>query len=294
MSTAVTVGTFDGVHIGHRDLVEHTVSLRPRSVVLVFEDTPRVILKNASIPYLSTLDERLRQITALGADQVVPLKFEELRFLTADDFLKLIKERHNASAIALGNSTRIGSDRLNGDALGAVAAARGMEYKIVPNRSLPGMSAKVSSTAVRAAVQKGDLDTANKMLGRRFALSGKVVRGKQRGRDLKYPTANLRPADYAKLVVPPDGVYAAYAEFNGQTKPAAVSIGTNPTFKDEARSIEAHILNYSGDLYGANLKLNFAKLLRPQHTYNTPQALQKQMGTDISQVQTLTNNEFVS
>lgn len=273
MKAAVT-GTFDGVHRGHRFLLDQLKceadarGLQP--LAITFSTHPLALIDPERTPRsLSSLEERVRR---LGVDVEV-LEFDDaLRNMTAEKFIAMLHERYGVTLFLLGFNNKIGSDRLGADQLagriisGVEIMAAG-EHPVLP----------VSSSAIRAALEAGDITDANRMLGRPYSLTGKVVLGKQLGRTLGFPTANVEPD--ADVVVPAKGVYVARA---GEHM-AVVNIGRRPTVDrpDAPVSIEAHILDFRGDIYGRTLTIEFLARLRGEKKFASLQELKDAINTDI-------------
>ncbi len=273
MKAAVT-GTFDGVHRGHRFLLDQlrreadTRGLQP--LAITFSTHPLALIAPERAPRsLSTLDERVRR---MGVDVEVLDFNTELRGMTAAEFLAMLHERYGVTLFLLGFNNKIGSDRMDADQL-AGRTISGVE--ILAASEHPALP--VSSSAIRAALGEGNITDANRMLGRPYALTGTVVCGKQLGRTLGFPTANVEPE--ADLVVPAMGVYVARI---GEHM-AVVNIGRRPTVDrpDAPVSIEAHILDFSGDIYGQPITLEFLAKLRGERKFDSLQELKNAIYTDI-------------
>ena len=284
--SVLTIGVFDGVHRGHRYLMDLLVrEAAEKSLlagVVTFRNHPASVLRTDFKPsYLTHLDERLRLIRETGVDFVVPVTFDlDLSKLGARDFALLLQRRLRMAGMVLGPDFAMGRDR-QGDpeTLGVLGEDMGFSVKVV--QLLDAGSEPVRSTAIRKAVVDGDVEGAADMLGRSFVATGKVVTGAGRGRALGFPTANLEmPADMA---VPGDGIYATWAHLGDRRFMAATSIGTRPTFGVNERTVEAFVLDFDGDLYGAELRLEFVERLRDEVTYDTVQALKHQVDLDVDQ-----------
>ncbi|MBI4220890.1 MAG: bifunctional riboflavin kinase/FAD synthetase [Chloroflexi bacterium] len=289
--TAVTVGTFDGVHTGHQALFKRTIELARSmragsSIAMVFRQQPRAILQpDRPVSYLCTLDDRLILLRQSGLDVVIPVDFDEaLRSLSPREFVTALRDRLQMNHLVLGPGAALGRDRA-GDA--SVLAGIGRELRFTVH-TLPPVTYSgktVSSSAIRAALAAGDLKDAEAMLGRRFVLRGKVEIGQHRGRTLGFPTANLAVPPQATL--PGDGIYATWAEIaNGVDShvrfPAATSIGVRPTFGGGARTVEAYLIDFHGDLYGKSLALEFVARLRDELKFESAAALSQQIARDVA------------
>lgn len=288
--SVVTIGQFDGVHLGHRQLIDAT-KVRARELgvaaaVITFDRHPAAVLRPASHPaQLTTLEQKLDLLTAAGADVVLVLRFDAARAQeAAEDFVReVIVERLRSRAVVVGHDFHFGKGR-TGDAglLRSMGAELGFEVERVPALEVDG--AAVSSTRVRALLVKGDVRAASHLLGRHHTVEGPVVMGDGRGRDLGFPTANIHLGD--EVAIPADGVYAGEYVFpDGTTKAAAVSVGTRPTFYAQGRTlVEAYVLDHEGPLYGQRAQLRFVDRVRGQERFDDVEALIRQMGDDVDAV----------
>jgi riboflavin kinase/FMN adenylyltransferase len=285
---AASVGNFDGVHLGHAALIAELRRQATRcggpAVALTFDPHPLDLLRpDRRQPLLTTLDDRSRLLHELGADHVVVLRTttELLNLSAAEFFTAVIQEQLGARALAEGTNFGFGRNREGTvETLAELCRAAGLSLSLVP--PLTGAGGEVSSSRVRAALVSGDVDLANQLLGRAYRLHGVVGVGQRRGRTLGFPTANL---DRPQTLVPGDGVYAARALVEeGNHWPAAVNVGPNPTFGEGARKIEAHLLGFTGDLYGRSLALDFVHRLRDTRPFNGVAELVEQLRQDVDQV----------
>jgi riboflavin kinase/FMN adenylyltransferase len=280
---ALTIGNFDGVHRGHRAMVQRTVSraaeLRLGSCVLTFEPHPREFFSPASAPArLTRLRDKLEQMAALGVSRVHVARFDA-RFaaLPAERFVEDVVVRGlRAAWLLVGRDFRFGVKR-SGDfpLLEQVAARHGIELEAMPEVSLEGE--RVSSSAVRAALAAGDLELAARLLGRRYAVSGVVVHGTRLGRELGYPTANIRLPRKAPLA----GIFVVAVEGIG---PAVASLGWRPTVNEVPEPLlEVHLLDWNGDLYGKRLRVTFLQRLREERRFEDLEALRAAIARDAEQ-----------
>jgi len=266
----VAVGTFDGVHLGHREVI------RGADTVLTFDPHPSVVVAPQHAPRLLTdLTVKRELIAAMGVDELVVIPFDEdFAARSAQRFVDdVLVERLGCTHVSVGENFRFGwraegdSDLLGGD--------ERFTTRVVPLLEVDGEV--VSSSHIRGLVLAGEVQRADRLLGGPFQLRGEVVRGDQRGHELGYPTANLIPED--RLVCPGHGVYAALAD----GRPAAVSIGVRPTFgSGRAELIEAYVMDFGGDLYGHELRLDFLCRLRGERRFGSSAALVAQMDEDVS------------
>jgi riboflavin kinase / FMN adenylyltransferase len=279
--TVVCIGTFDGVHRGHQEVISRAVQ-RARNqqlpaIILTFNRHPAAVLApDREPPALATLDQNLDRFADLGADVSLVLPFDRaLAETTATAFLdRILKGAVHAESVVVGHDFAFGHDRE-----GTVDWLRArMETEVVEPFLEDGT--RISSSHIRRAIQVGDLPTANGWLGRTYALSGVVVKGQQLGRTLGYPTANLELSE--NLVVPADGIYAGEAETPRGTFRAAISIGFRPTVQGTHRTIEAFLLDYPGDsLYGNSIRIGFERKLRDELKFDSLEALTAQMARDV-------------
>ena len=285
-SALLTIGVFDGVHLGHRHLLERLRETAARenaaSAVLTFTNHPRTVIRPGDcVQYITTVEDRLELLRREGVDLVLPLTFDvELSRLKADEFVDLLLERLNMGGLVMGSSFAMGHQRGGTPpVLAEMGRDKGFSTTVVEPASSQGE--EVSSTAIRDAVSRGDVGRASRLLGRPFALRGVVVRGQARGRSLGFPTANLNLP--WSQIVPGNGIYAARAIVEGAARPAAVSIGVRPTFDDGERVVEVHILDFGGDLYGSELAVEFVERLRDELRFDSAEELVAQMNDDVEQ-----------
>ena len=264
---AVAIGTFDGVHRGHRAVVEAATRTGLRSCVVTFDPHPRVVL-GYEVQLLTSFERRIELIGELGPDDVLVVEFtHELARLTPEEFVSRVLEPLGTKAVFAGENFRFGHGR-RGDI--ELLARLGFEVRPVT------LVEEVSSSLIREALRSGDVRRAAMMLGRPHELEGLVVSGDRRGGTLGYPTANL--AVPANLLVPAYGIYAGEA-LGHRT---ALSIGVNPHYGGAERRIEAFLLEYHGDLYGTHLRLALWDRLRAERSFESEQALIEQIGRDVA------------
>ena len=286
--SVVTIGTFDGLHLGHqvllRRLKEHAFRLARPAMMLTFEPMPREYLVPARPPArLTSWRERWHILGERGLDYMCVLRFGEgLRSLSGDGFAELLARRLHSHLVLVGHDFRFGR---NGEATAGMLAeagkALGFEVDVVPPVLLEGV--RVSSSGVREALASSQFELARKWLGRPYSMTGRVVRGNQLGRELGFPTANV--ALPASIAVPADGVYAGwYLRPDGAHRPAALSLGRRPTFYEQAELslLEAYLLDFDGDLYGEAARVEFVAHLRGQVRFETVDDLIVQMNRDVA------------
>ena len=263
---AVAIGTFDGVHLGHRRVVETAVASGLRAAALTFDPHPRSVLGD-EVPLLTTLERRLELLAEAGAQETLVLPFDrELAALPPEEFVEAYLRPLGAEVVVAGRGFRFGRGRA-GDL--PLLERLGFDARAVPEL------AGVSSSAVRAQLQTGEPERAAVLLGRPYELDGTVVAGDARGRRLGFPTANLEPA--AGLVVPARGVYAGAAAGHR----AAVSVGVNPQYGGRELRVEAFLLDFEGDLYGRRVLVELWQRLRDEQAFAGEEELVAQIARDV-------------
>ena len=283
----VAIGFFDGFHRGHRAIVREALRARrpgERTAVLTFREHPSAFLRpGTEPPLIATLEERVNAFARAGIDEAFVLPFDaSIASLSPERFLgETLIERIGARAMVVGANFRFGNKRAGDVALARTyLAERGRDVIAVENTMIGGE--RVSSTRVRAAIQRGDLADADELLGASYTLRGTVRFGAGRGHDLGYPTANVAVAP-GKLL-PPDGVYRVTARHDGRDYLGLVSIGTNPTFDGTVQSVEAWLLDFNGALYGEELALRDLRFVREQRRFDSVDELIAQMRDDAATV----------
>ena len=270
---SVAVGTFDGVHRGHLRVIDAAREAGLRTAVVTFDPHPRAVL-GGRVELLATLERRLELLSDAGVEDTLVLSFdEELAALSAEEFAAQMLRGIGAEAIAAGETFRFGRGR-EGDL--DLLERLGLDVRRVP------LVENVSSSHVRELLHAGEPERAATLLGRPPEVEGIVVRGDGRGRELGFPTANLGVPK--ELLVPPDGVYAGWA---GDRR-AAVSIGTNPHFDGVERRVEAHLLDFDGDLYGKRLVVEIWSQIREQRRFDSLEELVAAIGDDVERTRAST------
>ena len=263
---AVALGTFDGVHLGHRRVIESALAAGPQATVVTFDPHPRTALGNR-VELISTLQRRLELIESLGVTETLVLPFTpDLALLTPEEFARSVLEPLGARVIFAGSNFRFGRGRA-GDL--ELLAGLGLDARPVP------LVEGVSSSRIRQLVQAGEVGQAARLLGRPVEVEGTVVAGDARGGTLGFPTANL--AVPSELLVPAFGIYAGEALGHR----AATSIGVNPHYGGEERRIEAFLLDYDGDLYGERLVVELWERLREERAFGSEEELVEQIARDV-------------
>jgi len=282
--TVLTVGVFDGVHLGHQRLIEY---LKRQALphdflagVVTFRSHPRLVLSpGTSLHFLTSLDERIRLLKELGIELVVPLTFDrELAGVSAGEFMRLLQRHLRMRGLVIGPDFALGRGR-EGDAnaLHKIGKENGFWVEVVS----PGMAngETISSTAIRQALSRGDIAKANRLLGRPFSLIGRVVHGDERGKQLGYPTANL--AVNPEQAIPGDGVYATRTRIGSNAYPSVTNIGKRPTFGKGERTVEVYLIGFNRAVYDEEIKVEVIEKLRSEKHFPTADALIEQIGRDV-------------
>lgn len=288
--TLFTIGVFDGVHLGHRFLINRLLTQAQEqnllSGVLTFKTHPQTVLKPGNaIALLDDLEHRIALLKGLGVDIVIALSFtREISHLSPRVFVTLLKKYLRIQGLIIGPDFAMGKDR-EGSAkqLGSLGMEMGFSIEKMPPFLLDGEV--VSSSSIRLALSTGDIDKANRFLGRLFGLSSKIVHGDQRGRVLGFPTANMEIKK--ERAIPADGVYATIACIDQETLPSVTNIGMHPTFGGNKRLVETYIIDYSGDLPDRTIRVEFAKRLREEKQFDTADSLIEQIQKDVVQARTV-------
>ena len=289
----VTTGFFDGVHLGHRHVLETVVSsARERgeeAVVITFWPHPRAVLQQDARDFrlLTSLEEKKALLMAAGIDRVEVIPFtRKFAAMKADEYLRLLQSRYNASLIVMGYDNRIGSDRKTAEeicdthtSLPPVAILKPVIPGVTDCHSERSEESPISSTRIRKALEAGEIEKANAMLGYEYGLHGVVVAGNRLGRTIGFPTANMQLYEPLKLV-PLNGVYAVEVEVTGSVFRGMCNIGTRPTVGGTARTIETHILDFDEDIYGLPLKVRFLRRIREERKFPSLEALRAQLVQD--------------
>jgi len=288
----LAIGMFDGVHLGHqqvlRQAIENSHRHEARSVAVTFDRHPANVIAPGRTPaLLQTLAQRLRAIESLGIDATLLIKFDKaLSRKPGAEFVRELADGFGAiHSICVGANFTFGHKRDgNVELLRTLGQTLGFHVHGLQAVSLDGQA--VSSTRIRAAVKDGHLDAAGQMLGRTFAIEGTVIEGERQGRELGFPTANLETDG---LVLPPNGVYAAHARLDQATHRAVLNIGLRPTLAspEPTLQLEAHLLDFNGELYGQAMEIELADRLRDEQRFGSTDELATQISRDIKRARTL-------
>jgi riboflavin kinase/FMN adenylyltransferase len=282
----LTLGTFDGVHIGHQKILSHindmAKSVNGESVLMTFHPHPRAVIfpDQRDIRMISTLDEKIALLEQHGIQHLVVQSFtRDFSMLDHDSFIReYLVRKIGVKKMVIGYDHQFGHDRKGSFAeLQSLAPQLGFTVEEIPEQDINDVA--VSSTRIRKALFEGRVEDAAGLLGYNYTFSGRVVKGKQLGRKLGFPTANLECPDPLKLV-PANGVYAVYVIVNDVQYKGVLSIGTRPTFDNGARSVEVNIFDFDRDIYGENVKLIFKNYLRSDQKFDGVEALVAQMHRD--------------
>jgi len=281
---AVALGKFDGVHRGHQALVHYLRELASQrgmaSGVVIFHPNPLTVLRpGVRATYLTSLDERIELLYGLGLDTVAPVTFtSELAQSSADEFARALHDDMKMAVLVGGPDLALGRGR-EGTAsrMAELGLTYGFGVDIVRFESLDGE--KIGSGAIRAALARGDVEEAGRLLGRPFSLRGPVIEGAKRGRTLGFPTANIGLG--ADRELPALGVYATWAHLGEEIYPSVTNIGRRPTFDDGPPSVEAFLLGFEADMYGQELKIDLVTMLRAETKFDGLEELRAQIGRDV-------------
>lgn len=283
--TVITIGTFDGVHIGHRKILDkiinHAKGTELKSSVLTFFPHPRMVLqKDADIKLLNTIDEKVMILERLGLDILIIHPFtKEFSRLTATEFVRdILVNTLNIEKVIIGYDHRFGRNR-NANISDLIAFGNALDFSVdeIPAQEIDDVS--VSSTKIRKALEDGDIETANSYLGYEYMLTGIIVRGKGIGKQLGFPTANLSIAENYKLI-PKNGAYIVKSTLNGTTVHGMMNIGFNPTVNGTEKSIEINFFDFDADLYEKKIQVDIITRLRDEHKFESVDALKKQLAKD--------------
>lgn len=283
--TVITIGTFDGVHIGHlkilNKVINHAKSTELKSAVLTFFPHPRMVLqKDTDIKLLNTIDEKISILERLGLDILIIHPFTvEFSRLTATEFVRdILVNTLNIKKVIIGYDHRFGRNR-NANITDLIAFGNALDFTVeeIPAQEIDDVS--VSSTKIRKALEDGDIDTANSYLGYEYMLTGTIVRGKGIGKQLGYPTANLSIAENYKLI-PKNGAYTVKSKLDETTVYGMMNIGFNPTVNGTEKSIEINFFDFDADLYDKKIQVDILARLRDEYKFESIDGLKAQLAKD--------------
>lgn len=283
--TIITIGTFDGVHVGHQKIINHLVKTAKKetlnAVVLTFFPHPRMVLQNdANIKLINTLEEKAQLFEKLDIDNLVVIEFTKtFSRLSAEDFVKqVLVEKLNAKKVIIGYDHHFGRNRrANIDDLRTFGETYNFEVEEISVQDINDVA--ISSTKIRNALDEGDMNTANTFLGYNFMIKGIVVKGKGLGKQIDFPTANLKIEESYKLI-PKQGVYIVNAIINDTVVFGMMNIGTNPTVNGKRESIEIHFFNFDQDIYNHKIQVNLLHRIRDEQKFESVEALRVQLKRD--------------
>lgn len=289
---SLTIGTFDGVHVGHREIIRRLVQSAKEknhlAVVLTFFPHPRMVLqKDTSIRLIDTLEEKQQLLAELGVDVLIVHPFsKEFSRQTADEFTRdILVNAFRIEHLIIGYDHRFGRNReATVDDLINAGETYGFTVEKIEAQEIA--SVNVSSTKIRTALEEGQMSTANEYLTRPFRLCGKVVQGEKIGRTIGFPTANIQVEETYKLL-PCDGVYFIQTQWNKQTLYGMMNVGFRPTLEGEQRSFEVHLFDFDQDLYGSSLALDLLELIRHEKKFDSLEELKAQLEEDQVKCRTL-------
>ncbi|WP_020403086.1 bifunctional riboflavin kinase/FAD synthetase [Gracilimonas tropica] len=286
-NTVVTVGTFDGVHLGHRKLMETVVKKakkrNARSVVVTFDPHPREIINpgKGGIKLLTTLKERCEILEDLGIDILLVIPFDrDFSLLTSEEFVRdIIHEKIGVSEFVIGYDHHFGRDRKGTiDTIEKLGKELGFASHVVSKQEMGEVT--ISSTLIRKTLaDDGDVKKAAEYLGREYLLNGIVIHGDERGRTIGYPTANLKP-EHENKVIPKNGVYAVKVRVKGEWFGGMMNIGVRPTFDDPERTIEVNIFDFDWEIYGDTIQIRFVDRIRDEQKFDGIEELKAQLASD--------------
>ena len=285
----VTSGTFDGLHLGHQKILNRLQELAKskggETVLLTYWPHPRLVLQpnSNSLRLLSTFSEKINLLREMGIDHLIILPFtEEFSQMSSEEFIgKILVDKIQTKTLVIGYDHKFGKNREGSfEYLQAHSNLFGFEIEEISRQDVDELG--VSSTKIRNALTQGDIKTATKYLGRPYEISGLIVLGQQIGRSIGFPTANIKVEDQYKLL-PRDGAYAVHVQVKGIRYKAMLNIGDRPTVEGDKKTIEAHLINFQGDLYGLELTIYFEAFLREEKKFDSLEALKNQLMLDREQ-----------
>ncbi len=283
--TIVTIGTFDGVHIGHKKVLEKlhnsAIEKNAESVLLTFFPHPRMVLQqDLNIKLLNTIEEKKDVISKFGLDHLIIHPFDmEFSRLTAEEFVKdILVDQLNLCKIIIGHDHRFGRNRTATiDDLIQFGEKYNFEVEQITAKEIDEIA--ISSTKIRNALLEGDVSTANSYLGYSYSITGTIIEGKKIGRSINFPTANIKVSEEYKLI-PKNGVYIVSIELNNKLYYGMMNIGTNPTISKGNQSIEVHIFDFNESVYDQNIKVNFLDRIRDERKHESLEELKLQLEKD--------------
>ena len=294
-NSTVTIGVFDGVHLGHQQLISQVVKEANNDgscpTVITFINHPASVLKtNFKAEFICSIESRIELLKNLCIQQVIPISFDkDVANLSAKHFIEFLQDIIKMRKIVIGPDFAMGKNR-SGTRITLPKLGLEMGFEVKPMKSVTDTSnTHISSTSIRKQIKSGNFEYVNSQLGRNYSLGGKVVEGMKRGRTLGYPTANLKLTNL-DIVIPPDGIYATRTLVDEKLYLSATSIGNQPTFGGNERTIESYLIDFSDNLYGKNINIQFEKYIRDQKFFESTIELKKQMLKDVEDTQIILSN----
>ena len=285
--TAIALGNFDGVHMGHCDLILRMIedanknNLKP--ALLVFDNHTKTVLTGEAPKTITSIEQKFEIFEELGVELIYKMKFDrEIMKLLPEEFVRdILVLKLNVKSVVVGFDYRFGH-KASGDSELLKELGKKYNLNVIILEPIYIDNELVSSTRIRNLLQEGDIIEANKLLGRNYSIKGKVVGGKKLGNTLGYPTANIEPID--NFVIPKHGVYSTNTIIDNKSYLSATSVGKNHTFEDEGLKIESHIIGFNEDIYGKDIELEFVEYLREEIKFENLEELKKKIQEDISKV----------
>ncbi|MGB5822875.1 MAG: bifunctional riboflavin kinase/FAD synthetase [Proteocatella sp.] len=284
--TVVTIGNFDGLHLGHMELIKKAVEVSRenniQSIAFTYDIHPLSFLYSKAVHLLMSNEDKEQILIEKGIDRVLHVPFDEqIRNMTSQEFcdlilIKKLKTRH----LVMGADAKFGKEKTEINQIKEYCEARGISVHIIPLLIMD--EKRISSSNIRKLVEHGEIEKANKYLGRQFSIEGIVVHGKKLGRKIGYPTANLFIA--GDKAVPSKGVYETIVELDGREYKGATNVGTNPTVGDKTLRVESYVIDFNGELYGKKIKVSFIRRLRNEIKFDSLEKLIEQMGEDVKNI----------
>jgi len=294
-SSTVTIGVFDGVHLGHQKLISQVVKEANNDescpTVITFVNHPASVLRNNfKAEFICSIESRIQLLKNLCIQQVIPISFDrDVANLSAKHFIEFLQDIIKMKKIVIGPDFAMGRNR-SGTHITLPKLGSKMGFTVKSMESVTDTSnCHISSTSIRKQIKSGNFQYVNSQLGRNYSFDGKVVEGMKRGRTLGYPTANLKLIN-PDIVTPPDGIYATRTLVDQKLYLSATSIGNQPTFGGNERTIESYLIDFSDNLYGKKINIQFEKLIRNQKYFESTIELKKQMLKDVEETQIILSN----
>lgn len=282
-STVTAIGNFDGIHLGHKKILQFLASEAEKhklpSLVLTFSPHPERYFGKNPVKMIHTMDQRLKEIEKNNITMTFILPFsEDIASLSSHDFIqKIMIDTLHAKEIIVGDNFRFGKNRTgNVHILKKLSSLCGFNFFSIPPEKEHGRI--VSSSLIRTYLLKGEIEKANALLGHPYEIEGTVIKGHSRGKNLGFPTANISSINE----INPHGIFFSYVYFQGQKRPSLTNIGTSPTFGSSETQIESHIIDFTGNLYGQTQKIQLLKKFRDEIKFNTPEQLVEQLKKDLA------------